>query len=279
MGATKDRVMDYYADQHKNSWMTQHIPPGAVEGDAIWQKYSEKYDFKMECGDFDNEDHFYGPEPDYDDDINWSKVSDFHQYYTDFKNQLANLSNIPAPADGILLDVALKMRFSYAVTLMEACLGDMLKNVTLSDDFFKRKALAGIKPLKTTKVNLESLLGRDASELVDKEIYSELTDLLYHNIEKVNIYYSVILGFGDPHNLDLSEGLTEKVCQAVSLRHDVVHRNGRDKEGNTSLISQAIVDDYIEAIQQYVRELYDLLDKVSYQVDLDNAQRIQQEQI
>lgn len=279
MGATKDRVMDYYADQHKESWMTQNVPPGTVEGDNIWQVYLDIYDFKMESGDFDNEDHFYGPDTDYDDDINWSKVSDFHQYYIDFKNQLANLSNIPTPTDTALLDVALKMRFSYAVTHMEACLGDMLKNVTLSDDFFKLKALAGIKTLKNTKVNLESLLGRNATELVDKEIYSELTELLYHNIEKVNIYYSVILGFGNPLNLDLSEGLTEKVCRAVSLRHDVVHRNGRDKDGNTSVISQAIVDDYIEAIQQYVEELYDLLDKVSFQVDLENAERIHHEQI
>lgn len=276
MGATKEKVMDYFECEHKQDWMKANVPSDTEEDSAEWEKYSDIYDDKMASGDFDH--IFFGSAPEYldDDNFNWSRKSNFHDSYVDFKNQLESLRSLPKPSGGVLLDAALKMRFSYAVTLMEACLGDMLKNVTLSDDFFKEKAISGIKQLTNTKVSLANILGGNAQEIVDKEIYSELTDLLYHNIEKVNIYYSVILGLGGPNNLNLSEGLSEKVHKAVSLRHDVAHRNGRDKEGNLCEITEALIDDYVDAIALYVSELYDLLDNVSYRVESENAQKFLQ---
>lgn len=62
-----------------------------------------------------------------------------------------------------------------------------------------------------------------------------LKDLIFHDIKKIKPMYQTVLGidFGD----------VSWLFKAVLIRHDCVHRNGFDKEGNQNEIDKkAIID-------------------------------------
>jgi len=43
------------------------------------------------------------------------------------------------------------MTYSYSVTLMEICLGDVIKSVVLSDKYYLKNAIANIDELRDVK--------------------------------------------------------------------------------------------------------------------------------
>jgi hypothetical protein len=278
MGATKDRIMDHLEETQKRNWIEAHLAEGVLEDSDEWAECAELYDKKMEQGEIDEELYIDEASYFYEDDIVWSKENDFSEFYYEFKYQLDKLLSLPVPSDPTLIDIALKMRFSYAVTLMESCLGDMLKNVTLSDDFFRKNAINGIDELATQKFTLNEVLRKNSTDFIDEKIHYQLTEMLYHNIPKVNTYYAKILGVHNVHILNIPHDVNKKINKAMALRHHVAHRNGRDKDGKEIKITESLINEYIEAIKQYVGELFNWLDKVSSKVDQINAEKTQQEQ-
>ena len=68
-----------------------------------------------------------------------------------------------------------------------------------------------------------------------------LSDLIYHRLEQVAELYYIAFGIGIWPNKDASG----KLFGAVKLRHDCVHRNGKDKDGNELT---GITREYVESV-------------------------------
>ena len=64
--------------------------------------------------------------------------------------------------------------------------------------------------------------------LVERKVRDHLRSILYHNLAKVDVLYNVALGV----RILTLVGDKKSLFKAVLLRHDCVHRNGFDKDGN-----------------------------------------------
>lgn len=170
-----------------------------------------------------------------------------------FSGQMAelknNLNHQPSP-------LSLKMNFAYAVTLMETCLADMLKHAVLSEPEFMSNALIQIKSFKAVKIDLIDI--HNNPSFVTGFVMKVLTEYLYHKIEDVLTIYRFTLGTDHPEYI---KDKTGDVVKIALLRHDIVHRNGFDKEGNehtftAELVGKAMQDitDFVQGMQMYISQ-------------------------
>ncbi|MFJ5398582.1 hypothetical protein [Pectobacterium sp. CHL-2024] len=152
--------------------------------------------------------------------------------------------------------LTMKMNFAYAVTLMETCLADMLKHAVLSESEFMSNALKNIKDFHGVKIDLIDI--HKNSGFVTGFVMKVLTEYLYHKIELVLTIYRFTLGSDHP------EYIKEKIGDLVKIadiRHDIVHRNGFDKEGNEhhltpEKVAKAMQDiiDFVQGMKMYISQ-------------------------
>jgi hypothetical protein len=79
---------------------------------------------------------------------------------------------------------------------------------------------------------------------LEEEIRNYLLDLIWHNLEKIKPMYKFTLGIDFPNDL-------KPLFQAIVIRHDIVHRNGKTKEGKESQLSRADVEQLLTDIPHF----------------------------
>ena len=181
-------------------------------------------------------------------EVNWSRKHEHTSIYNEFCGQLTYIVySQPGLKGGE--EIHLKMCFSYAVTLMESCLSEMLKSVTMRHEQFKRNAMSEVTELKNATVNLSDLFDKEPKELIDNEIIKYLSYILYHNLKKVKNVYKQILG----KDISAIDGeLFKKISDLTAVRHDIVHRNGKKATGELIEITPDVVDSCIQNISNFV---------------------------
>lgn len=143
-----------------------------------------------------------------------------------------------------------RMVFSHQITALEAYLGDALINAVKADPSAGRRLIEQDKDLAAEKITLAEIANEPG--LVDRKVREYLRSVLYHNLSRVDVLYNIALQFRMVGKMRDKKALFE----AVSLRHDCVHRNGFDKDGNQlTLFSKAYVQATADLIRDFVVEI------------------------
>lgn len=140
-----------------------------------------------------------------------------------------------------------RMIFSHQITAMEAYLADRLIKEMESDAHAVERLLRQDEDLAKEKFTLAEF-SKDP-DLVDKRVREHLRSIQYHNLAKVDVLYHIALGI---RILNLA---TDKASlfRAVLLRHDCVHRNGFDKDGNElKIFTKAFVQETADLIRTLI---------------------------
>jgi hypothetical protein len=119
-----------------------------------------------------------------------------------------------------------RMVFTHYIGAFEAFLADTLINYVFSDGTALKRLIERDHNLRERQFSLLEIAS--APELIKETVHARLRSEMWHNINKVNSLY--MISFGIDIRAMLAEN-NEKVDEAVRLRHDCVHRNGRDKDG------------------------------------------------
>lgn len=119
-----------------------------------------------------------------------------------------------------------RMAFIQQFAALEAYLADTLTKQVLDNPTTLARAIAGVKDLKEIKLTLAEIAAN--ADIVKTTAASVLRGMLYHNFMKVDAIWNIALGFSIFPNDDLKSRLLRK----EPIRHDCVHRNGKDKDGN-----------------------------------------------
>ncbi|MBB4120737.1 hypothetical protein [Martelella radicis] len=148
-----------------------------------------------------------------------------------------------------------RMVFSQQVTALEAYLGDTLLNEVMSNKEAMQRLIDKDDDLIKEKFTL-SEVSKDPG-LVERKVRTHLRKIMYHNLKKVDVLYNIAFGV---RILDLAVD-KKSLLKAVLVRHDCVHRNGFDQEGNeidvfTKTFVQGAADQikaFVEGIEQAVK--------------------------
>lgn len=162
---------------------------------------------------------------------------DYDYEYDDLDVPEQPAENMTSTLDDVRMVLERKNPFFYTSTVnrmvfiqqfaaLEAYLADTLIGQIIEKRTLLVKALDTIEELKAVKLPLAEILGDP--DIVKRTVATHLRDLMYHNFKKVGSIYRKTLGF----DLFPNEDVKERMFKALPLRHDCVHRNGKDKEGN-----------------------------------------------
>lgn len=122
---------------------------------------------------------------------------------------------------GALGEMLNRLLFANVITALETYLSDTFINRVLSDDERLQAYIDEEPNFRDRKVSYRNLL-REASK-VKEEARAEMLGTVWHKLHCVKPLYKKVLG------VDLGD--IGPLMKDVLTRHDIVHRNGRTKDG------------------------------------------------
>ncbi len=199
------------------TWEIWEYPIGAEES-----THTDSGEHEV-LSDFD-----YGLEHEPDDEPEgWDYEEVPSDPFSIFKNSVSQarnlLSNPINPLENPLLN---RMVFSHYITAMDAYLGDALLNEVMENPEAMNRLLKNAEGLADAKFSLTAIAQNPS--IVHDETRKYLRSIIYHNLPKVEVLYNIAIGV---KILELTND-KDSLFRAVHLRHDCVHRNGMDKNGN-----------------------------------------------
>ena len=232
---------------------THHDSINQDYDDAICENCDAKYNVILTNGFYGGEGEIEEVESILDVDENIpGEDEDFYdkQLYdathTDIEKMLDSSFALPEDVKPMLY----KLLYANAITMMETYLGDTLKREVLKDEAGIRCFVENYEDFQKRQFKLSDLYNeRDA---LPKLIRETLANILYHNLPKIKPIYKAVL------NIDLGD--IRDLYQAVLVRHDIVHRNGFDKEGNEHVITK-------EDVQQLQDKVKNLIEQVDSELE------------
>lgn len=128
------------------------------------------------------------------------------------------------------------------ITALESYLSDRLKSTINADPALLRKLVETTPEFHKTNIPLSDIF--KASEEIDRKVMTHLSELVWHRLDKVSPM------FRDTLEVDLKE-----LYGAIVIRHDLVHRNGKTKEGEDHVVSQKVIEDLITSVENFVKHI------------------------
>lgn len=181
-------------------------------------------------------------------------------YISQFEKEIENLKKLNdiEVADGDLQETLQRQIYSGAITCLEDYLSTTLIQKVLSNEDYFKSFVKTFKNIKSRKLNLSEIYEKfDGLRDVVKK---ELAEVIYHDLPKVRGMYKDTLGIDFPVIKDL--------MGIVSNRHDMVHRNGKNKEGDKIEISKKVVSEVIEKVHGFVKSIEQEIHKKENPFDL-----------
>jgi hypothetical protein len=145
------------------------------------------------------------------------------------------------------LNTQKRLLFAATITCLETYLSDRLINrVFAFPEEFERFVKSYLK-FQSTKINLSDIY--DTLKALETMVKRELLDIVFHNLGKVKKVYESTLQIKFPEISELS--------QLISIRHDIAHRNGKTKDGESVDVSAVKVKETIEKVLSFCEEIED----------------------
>lgn len=192
-------------------------------------------------------------------------LREFHQeftsFYSLFKSSLDDVMALTllAPTNEALA----RMLYAAVITAMETYLSDTLRKQVFVRPAIKRRFVENHGKFKGNQLDLSGIYTR--LEELDSFITKVIDEESFHNVLSVNkLYRNVLL-------TDITKLHMDNLVKAVSIRHDIVHRNGKSLKGENHRLTMdnvlQLVDEVDAAVQHIDKQIKDgLLDDVDEEV-------------
>lgn len=189
--------------------------------------------------------HYENVRYDADDEFfEWYSKS--NEYYEDFNDSITEYKTILESEFVERNQSILKMIDASIVSAMETFLGDVLISKVQKNEKYLLKVAKKLKEFKDEKILISEFL--ENPECAKIKIINGLRGLLFHNLPKVKNVYKLVFG------IDIKNDL-KPLMQIVSRRHDIVHRNGKNNDGEIFIFSKEQVLNDISLIEQFINDV------------------------
>ena len=200
-------------------------------------------DFYMEVGDA------WAPrnlEPDYDDYLLFD-LNDRDQPTNSFSKRMGEIDQIThlssRPDANSVAPLLIQMAFSSIIFAIEAYLAETVSFWVKNDETALRGAVSKI--FKGEKISLSNIF-----ELMDSIKVDELKHLNNQVWHRLDVLKPVI-----ESSLDIDLPDIEALMKAIEVRHDIVHRSGKTKDGDDVIITSKEVQDLKIKAEEFVNAI------------------------
>lgn len=162
----------------------------------------------------------------------------FKSSHDKIKRILTELENASLSPD--ILEELHKMLYANVCSIMELYLKEALIKYVLSSDEHKQKFVENYTDYKEDNFKLKLSEIYIKMKNIDVTIRKSLDDLIYHNLSKIKPMYKNIVG------IDLGD--LSFIFKAIQIRHDIVHRDGKKKDGSIVKVTKTDVEEFSEKV-------------------------------
>ncbi len=168
--------------------------------------------------------------------------------YSNFQAEMENIKALIA-INEICSDNIRTTLYRYLYSACITCLEDYLSSTIIqkimSNEVYFKNFVKGYKDFSKEKFTINEIYKKldDLNNIVK----NKLSNIIYHNLAKVQPIYEKTFKIPFPNISELSK--------AVKKRHHMVHRNGKDTDGNTVEINLSDVQILITNVNNFVTEI------------------------
>jgi hypothetical protein len=171
------------------------------------------------------------------------RTVDHHSSFIEGISQIEAL--MKSGYDKAVEDMYLRMLYAAVVTLMETYLGGAFVSALKGNAKALRRYVESTPEYKKESLPLATIF--EAMDGLEQRVLRHLADVLWHNLAKVRLMYKDCFAVEFPE--------CAGIFAAILKRHDIVHRNGKDKDGNS-------VDIEVEDLKTLISDVKDLVEAV-----------------
>lgn len=218
----------YDALEELSSEFGHDVPEGVIE--ELAQELSDIMPDWARIADYD----------DYDEDL-WETISSNRDAFATFREAIAGVEQLYDTIDSPFADRLYPLLFANVITALEVYLSDTFINKVMSDPALLRRFVETTPEFRKRKFTLDQVFRQ--AEAVTGIAREHLLRQLWHHLPQVEAMYRATLG------IVFGEALQD-VARAISIRHDIVHRNGKTRDGQIVAIGRTEVVAVVSAVQK-----------------------------
>ncbi len=145
-----------------------------------------------------------------------------------------------------------KLIFSGGIACLEDYLSSTLIKEVIQDEVYFRNFVKTYKRINNRKFELGNIY--DQLDNLYDVVKKELLDVIYHDLPKVRGMYKDSLGVIFPS--------IEILMKNIQTRHDIVHRNGKTKEGKFISLKKENIELHLNEIKKFVTDIEKQINKI-----------------
>lgn len=178
-----------------------------------------------------------------------------NSYFSNYCNAINEIQELLKKREINSENTLLKFIYSSIITIFETYLFDLFINTVNSNPIILRNVVENYKIFNGTKIQITDIF-KEYSEIKNK-VMKELQKISYHNMNVV------IPLFKESLSIDFSKK-TIDLNKMINIRHDIVHRNGEDFNGNKHNINLQEISKLIEKTNEIVIFINEEYNKMNY---------------
>ena len=204
-------------------------------------------EYKVLQADFDPPDEYEGSI----DQERLNAILSNTEFYHTFSSEISSLRvlNESEQSDPNARKILKRQICINAITCLETYLSDAFVHTVLSSKKYLKLFFTTFRDFKDQKLSMNELF--DYADKAEEKAKEAMLEVIYHNLPKVSKMYEATLGISFPN--------ISQIQKDIAVRHDLVHRNGKTKEGKEIFIDKADVDEIISRIENFVETLDHML--------------------
>lgn len=185
---------------------------------------------------------------DYEDlNIDIEAILSLTDYIGAFSSSISDIERLlETRVDIIVQDCFYRLLFVNVITVLETYLSDTFINTVMDDSNLLRRYVEYSEDFRNNKMQQSDLF--KFHETIEKNVKESLSKIIWHRLKQVIALYKNVLGIGFEHDL-------ENIQKAIMLRHDIIHRNGKDRSGEEIYVSKSDVESLIKDVETLVQKI------------------------
>ena len=179
----------------------------------------------------------------------YAAISSNTEFLMTFNQDLDNIISLLKikPSDKNLKKLFHRQLYSSVIGIMETYLSDAFINTVFQSKDNLKRFFKTFKEFKKENIAVSNFF--EFEEKAEFFAKKAMLDVIYHNLPKVSGMYKDTFGVEFPKS--------EELYKAVSKRHDFVHRNGKDKDGNEVIVDSSMIEKLVDDIRIFVTAIDD----------------------
>lgn len=177
------------------------------------------------------------------------------EYFNEFNNSIKNIRDLTEVclANTNLQSHYYNMLYSSVITSLETYLADALKYNLSKNEEFLINFVKTFKDFKNIKCDFNDIFNLCGT--INARVEESLMSLLYHNLPKMKGIYK--------STFNITFQSIDELIKSISIRHDLVHRNGKCNNGSAHQISKIDIINLCDKTATFIENIEVQIDSLT----------------